>query len=117
MRVLVVDDSRAMRMLVKHALRQAGHEADVIEAADGAQALESLANGEFDVVLSDWNMPNVTGLELLQAARAAGYVKRFVLVTSEWVPEAREQASEAGADALVTKPFTADQIAAALRTP
>jgi two-component system chemotaxis response regulator CheY len=105
-RALVTDDSRVMRQIVIRTLRQAGYDWDVREASDGAEALAAIQADEPDVVLSDWNMPNMTGIELLRGLRAAGYQTPFGFVTSEGSPEMRSTAEEAGALFLIAKPFT-----------
>ena len=105
-RVRVADDSRVMRQIVIRTLRQAGYDWDVREAADGAQALEAIRADEPDVVLSDWNMPEMTGIELLQRLRQEGFGTPFGFVTSEGSPEMREKAEAAGAMFLIAKPFT-----------
>jgi len=107
-RVLVADDSRVMRQIVIRTLRQAGYDWDVREAGDGAQALEAVRADEPDVVLSDWNMPEMTGIELLRRLRAEGFGTPFGFVTSEGSPEMRQAAEEAGAMFLIAKPFTAE---------
>ncbi|KQY43164.1 histidine kinase [Cellulomonas sp. Root137] len=108
MRVLVTDDSRVMRQIVIRTLRQAGYDWDVREAADGAEALEAIRADEPDVVLSDWNMPNMNGIDLLRRLRAEGFGTPFGFVTSEGSPEMRAQAEAAGALFLIAKPFTPD---------
>jgi two-component system, chemotaxis family, chemotaxis protein CheY len=111
MKILVVDDSKAMRMIVLRSLRQAGFgDAEMLEAEDGAQALEKVTSEEPDLILSDWNMPNMTGIELLKALREAGCNTTFGFVTSESTPQMREQAVAAGASFLIAKPFTADTL-------
>ncbi|NUU16980.1 response regulator [Cellulomonas humilata] len=105
-RVLVTDDSRVMRQIVIRTLRQAGYDWDVREAADGAEALEAIRADEPDVVLSDWNMPNLNGIDLLRSLRAEGFATPFGFVTSEGSPEMRAQAEAAGALFLIAKPFT-----------
>ncbi|WP_082574212.1 response regulator [Cellulomonas sp. Root137] len=107
-RVLVTDDSRVMRQIVIRTLRQAGYDWDVREAADGAEALEAIRADEPDVVLSDWNMPNMNGIDLLRRLRAEGFGTPFGFVTSEGSPEMRAQAEAAGALFLIAKPFTPD---------
>ncbi len=107
-RVLIADDSRVMRQIVIRTLRQAGYDWDVREASDGAEALEAVRADEPDVVLSDWNMPNMTGIDLLRALRAEGFSTPFGFVTSEGSQEMRDQAEAAGALFLIAKPFTAD---------
>ena len=115
MKILVVDDSRALRMIVRRSLRQAGFgQHDVSEAEDGKQALQQIGEGSPDLVLCDWNMPGMTGRELLQKLRASGNQVAFGFVTSEGTPAMRQAAFEAGAAFLVTKPFTPEAFEAAL---
>lgn len=117
MNVLIVDDSKAMRMIVSRTLRQAGYgDGNLREAADGAEALAAIKAEEPDLVLSDWNMPEMNGIELLRALRADGSTVRFGFITSESTDEMREQASAAGAEFLLAKPFTADQVAEIIGT-
>lgn len=108
MKILVVDDSKAMRAIVKRALsgldRVAG--ATIIEAVDGKEALGVVQAESPDLVLSDWNMPEMTGIELLQALNDAGITPVFGFVTSESTPEMHELAKTHGARFLVSKPFT-----------
>jgi two-component system chemotaxis response regulator CheY len=109
MKIVVADDSRAMRMIVVRTLRQAGlggHE--VLEAENGREALELVAEHGPDLILSDWNMPEMTGIQFLQTLRARGDSTPFCFVTSEGAEEMREQAAAAGALGVITKPFTAD---------
>lgn len=115
MKILLVDDSRALRMIVRRSLRQAGFgQHDVAEASDGKEALDQIGEVSPDVILCDWNMPGMSGLELLQRLRAAGNRVTFGFVTSEGTPEMRKAAFEAGASFLVTKPFTPEALEAAL---
>ncbi len=115
MKILLVDDSRALRMIVRRSLRQAGFgQHDVAEASDGKEALQQIGEVSPDLVLCDWNMPGMSGLELLQRLRASGNKVTFGFVTSEGTPEMRKAAFEAGASFLVTKPFTPEAIEAAL---
>ena len=107
MRILVVDDSRVMRQIVVRTLRQAGfggHE--IVEAVDGVDGLAKVGETQPDLVLSDWNMPNMTGIEFLRSLRASGNGVEFGFVTSEGSPEMRELAEGAGALFLIAKPFT-----------
>jgi two-component system, chemotaxis family, chemotaxis protein CheY len=113
-RVLVADDSRVMRQIVIRTLRQAGYEWDVREASDGAQALEAIRADEPDVVLSDWNMPEMNGIDLLRRMRAEGFATPFGFVTSEGSPEMRATAEAAGALFLIAKPFTPDAFRAVI---
>jgi len=109
MKILVTDDSRVMRQIVIRTLRQAGwDDVDVVEAVDGADALVKIAEEDPDLVLSDWNMPEMTGIDCLRELRARGSAVPFGFVTSEGSPEMRETAAEAGALFLIAKPFTAD---------
>ncbi|MDY7101968.1 MAG: response regulator [Actinomycetota bacterium] len=115
MRILIVDDSRAMRMIVTRTLRQSGYKsAEFSEAEDGAKALAAIQDDCPDLVLSDWNMPEMSGIELLRALREEGINVPFGFVTSEGTPEMRAQAMEAGAKFLIAKPFTADDFDRAL---
>lgn len=109
MKILVVDDSKAMRMIVQRTLRQAGYgDAAMTEAANGKEALDVLRRESFDVVLSDWNMPEMNGIELVQAIRAQPEFAevRLMMVTSETEGARVESALEAGADEYLMKPFT-----------
>lgn len=109
MRVLVADDSRVMRQIVIRTLRQAGYDWwDIVEAPDGKAALDMVAADPPDLVLSDWNMPEMSGIELLRSMRSAGLDIPFAFVTSEGSAEMRAQAEAAGALFLIAKPFTAD---------
>jgi len=109
MKILVADDSRAMRMIVVRTLRQAGwagHE--IVEAQDGRQALTMVGTEDPDLILSDWNMPGLSGIELLKVLRGQGSTTPFCFVTSEGSDEMRALAEQAGALALISKPFTAE---------
>ncbi len=108
MKILVVDDSKAMRMIVKKTLRQAGYQGhEIREASDGNEALGVIHDWQPDVVLSDWNMPNMNGIELLQALQSEGFSGVFGFVTTECSSKMRQTAEEGGAKFLITKPFTA----------
>jgi two-component system, chemotaxis family, chemotaxis protein CheY len=108
-KILIADDSRVMRSIVLRALRQAGYgDADVVQAEDGAHALKMIEEENPDLVLSDWNMPHLTGLDVLKSLRASGDQRAFGFVTSEGSVEMRTLAQEAGALFLIAKPFTAD---------
>jgi two-component system, chemotaxis family, chemotaxis protein CheY len=116
MKILVVDDSKAMRAIVKRALssldRVAG--ATIFEAADGKEGFDTVEAESPDLVLSDWNMPEMTGIEFLQALNAAGITPTFGFVTSESTPEIHALAKAHGAKFLVSKPFTPDSLDQAL---
>jgi two-component system chemotaxis response regulator CheY len=115
MKILIVDDSKAMRMIVTRTLRQAGFaEHDFLEAENGAEGLAVVESDAPDIVLSDWNMPEMNGIEFLQALRARGNEVRFGFVTSESTDFMRALAMASGALFLIAKPFTADTFADAL---
>ena len=107
MKILIVDDSRAMRMIVRRTLRLAGfRDRDIVEAEDGAHGLAATRTEAPDLVLCDWNMPNMSGIELLQALRAAGNNIDFGFVTTETSAEMKAAADASGAMFVITKPFT-----------
>ena len=109
MKILIVDDSKAMRLIVMRTLRQAGFGNHVkIEASNGVEALALIQSEAPDLVLSDWNMPEMSGIELLQKARARGLRVQFIFVTSEGTAEMRQIAASAGALGLISKPFTVE---------
>ncbi len=108
MRVLVADDSRVMRQIVIRTLRQAGFDWEITEAADGAAALEIALEMDPDLVLSDWNMPTMSGIELLRQLQATELDIPVGFVTSEGSTEMRAMADAAGALFLIAKPFTAE---------
>jgi two-component system chemotaxis response regulator CheY len=115
MRILVVDDSRVMRQIVVRTLRQAGFDGhEVVEAVDGADGLDKVAEHGPDLVLSDWNMPNMTGIEFLRALRAGGDQTPFGFVTSEGSEDMAEVAHNAGARFVIVKPFTPEGFSQAL---
>lgn len=106
LRVLITDDSRVMRQIVVRTLRQAGYDWDVREAADGQEAFDAVLADEPDLVLSDWNMPEMNGIDALRVLRSAGNEIPFGFVTSEGSEAMRERAAQAGAAFLIAKPFT-----------
>jgi len=115
MKVVLADDSRVMRQIIVRTLRQAGwHDWQIVQAGDGAEALALVLECEPELVLSDWNMPNLSGIDLLRTLRLRGYRTPFCFVTSEGSAEMRELAQAAGAFALIAKPFTADSFREAL---
>ena len=115
MKILIVDDSKAMRSIVLRTLRQAGlGEHSYSEAGDGAEALSAIRQAPPDLVLADWNMPQMSGLELLQAVRADGLHMKFGFITTESSGDRRVEAHQAGAQFLITKPFTPETVRAAL---
>ena len=105
MRFLVVDDSATMRRIVVNCLQRVGF-SDVVEASDGAEAMEKLASVDF--VITDWNMPKVSGAELTRAIRSNEETKLMplIMVTARSVRDDILTAMEAGVDSYVVKPFT-----------
>ena len=105
---LVVDDFSTMRRIVRNLLKELGF-VNVDEAEDGAVALQKLQAGGFDFVISDWNMPNMDGLALLQAVRADGALKHLpvLMITAEAKKENIIAAAQSGASGYIVKPFTA----------
>ncbi len=115
MKVLIVDDSRAMRMIVKRALGQTDvDKCIVVEAANGTEALSLVAAEKPDLVLCDWNMPQMSGIDFLKQLRASGSSTTFGFITSESAHEVKTAAIDAGAQFLISKPFTAESLNAAL---
>ena len=109
MSILIVEDSKPMRNLIKRTLRQAGFgDKPIREAGDGLAALELIKEATPDIVLADWNMPKMNGIELLKKLRADGNDVKFGFVTSEQSDEMRELAAANGASFLIGKPFTAE---------
>jgi two-component system chemotaxis response regulator CheY len=115
MKILVVDDSPAMRMMVVRTLRQAGFGGhDIDQAEDGQIALGKIREATPDLVLVDWNMPNMTGIELLEALRAEENNVTLGFITTESTAEMRKRAADAGASFLIAKPFNAESFEKAL---
>ncbi len=108
-KVLVVDDFPTMRRIVKNLLKQLGFE-DIDEAEDGSQALSKLKAGSYGLVVSDWNMPVMEGIDLLKHVRADESLRGipFLMVTAEAEKDKVITAIKAGVDNYVVKPFTAE---------
>ena len=106
-KVLVVDDFATMRRIVKGVLRQMGFD-KIVEAEDGSIALEALKKEEIGLIVSDWNMPNMTGLDLLKAVRGDDGLKGipFIMVTAEGLKENVLEAVKVGVTNYIVKPFT-----------
>jgi two-component system chemotaxis response regulator CheY len=106
-KVLVVDDFATMRRIVKGVLKQLGF-SDIVEAEDGSLALEELRKEKFGLIVSDWNMPNMTGLDLLRAVRESNDLKSipFIMVTAEGQKENVVEAVKSGVSNYIVKPFT-----------
>ncbi|MAF32073.1 MAG: hypothetical protein CMF60_07685 [Magnetococcales bacterium] len=108
MRILVVDDFQTMRRIIINLLRQLGF-TNVVEAQDGQLALEKVKDDKIDLVISDWNMPNMTGLEFLKVLRSSEEYKDlpFIMVTAEGKKENVIAAVQAGVNNYIVKPFNA----------
>jgi two-component system chemotaxis response regulator CheY len=105
-----------MRLIVRRTLRQAGFGAfDIVEATNGQEALEQIKQAAPKLVVCDWNMPVMSGIELLRELNARDLRVPFGFVTTEGTPEMRAVANEAGARFLIAKPFTPEQFESALR--
>jgi two-component system chemotaxis response regulator CheY len=107
-KILVVDDFPTMRKIVINLLKEIGY-VNFDQAEDGEKALTSLRSRDFDFVVSDWNMPNMTGLDLLKNVRKDPHLKEmpFLLITAEAKRSQILEAAEAGTDGYIVKPFTA----------
>ena len=105
---LVVDDFSTMRRIVRNLLKELGY-TNADEAEDGAVALQKLKGSSYDFVISDWNMPNMDGLQLLQAVRADPALKHLpvLMITAEAKKENIIAAAQSGASGYIVKPFTA----------
>lgn len=115
MKILVVDDSSVMRKIVVRTLKQAGFSGHTIEEAEnGKDALAKIEADAPDFVLTDWNMPEMTGIELAKAIKEKNLGIPFAFVTSECTQEMKDQANAAGSVAFLTKPFTAESMQTAL---
>ncbi len=108
MKILVVDDFATMRRIIKSLLQELGY-SQIQEADDGASALPMLKSGAFDFVVTDWNMPGMTGIALLKAIRAEPALKALpvLMVTAENTREQIIEAAQNGVNGYVVKPFTA----------
>ena len=107
MKVLVADDSSTMRKIIIRSLQATGI-TDITEASDGSEAVALFKPGEFDMVLTDWNMPGLSGLEVLQRIRTQDTKVPVIMVTTEAEKSRVLQAIQAGVTDYLVKPFTAD---------
>jgi len=109
MKILVVDDFATMRKVIKNLLKQVGY-INIVEADDGVAALRILKSQKMDFIISDWNMPNMNGLEFLKAVRADNELSGlpFLMVTAEGLKENVVLAVKAGVSNYIVKPFTAE---------
>ncbi len=115
MDILLVDDSKTMRGIVQRAIRQAGFRGlSVGEAENGAQGLEKLLTEKPKLILSDWNMPEMSGIEFLVQVRASANQVPFGFITSEASAAIRQLAMDSGANFLITKPFSPEDVQEAL---
>lgn len=116
MKILIVDDSKAMRMIVKRILRQTDlGDCQTVEAEDGQMGLEKVNAEKPDLVISDWNMPNMNGIDFLKAVRESGNKVKFGFVTTESSTKMRDMAKEAGADFLIAKPFSPESFESSIK--
>ena len=115
MPILIVDDYRTMLKIIRNLLKQLGF-TNVEEATDGSEALGKLREGEFDLVISDWNMEPMTGLQLLKEVRADDRLRTvpFIIITAESKIENVVAAKEAGVSNYIVKPFNAATLKAKL---
>ncbi len=102
-RILVIDDDRSARLLLERLLTRAGHSVTVVDSAE--QGLIKLAEGPYDLLITDKNLPGADGLEVLKKARVSQPNLRAILITGFPTPETRDQAQELGVFAYVSKPF------------
>ena len=111
MKVLIVDDFATMRRILKNILKQIGLK-NISEADNGKAALKELKQEKFDLILCDWNMPEMPGIELLNQVRADDALKSipFVMVTAEAKKENILEAVKAGVNSYIVKPFTAETV-------
>ncbi len=111
MRILIVDDFSTMRRIIKNLLNDLGY-TNTAEAEDGNSALTALSQGSFEFVVTDWNMPGMTGIELLKAIRADDRYKTLpvLMVTAEAKREQIIEAAQNGVNGYIIKPFTAQTL-------
>lgn len=111
MKILIVDDFATMRKILKNILKQLGFK-NIIEADDGKSALKILKKENFDLILSDWNMPEISGLELLNKVKSDNELKNipFVMVTAEAQKDNILEAVKAGVNSYIVKPFTPETV-------
>ncbi len=111
MKILIVDDYKTMLRIIRNLLKQIGFE-NVEEATDGSSALKMLKDGNYDLVISDWNMEPMTGLQLLKEIRADNKLEKtpFIMVTAESKTENVIAAKEQGVDNYIVKPFNTETL-------
>jgi two-component system chemotaxis response regulator CheY len=109
MKVLVVDDSGIMRKIIIRSLNACGV-TEVVEAADGREGLEAFRANAFDIVLTDWNMPEMSGLEMLEAIRESGSEVPIIMITTEGEKSSVIKAIHAGVTDYLCKPFEKEEL-------
>ncbi len=109
MNILVIDDYQTMIRIIKNLLRQLGFN-NTDEATDGEMALEKIGAKKYDLIISDWNMEPMTGLDLLKKVRDSGNKVPFIMVTAESKTENVLAARQAGVNNYIVKPFNADTL-------
>lgn len=111
MPILIVDDYKTMLRIIRNLLRQLGFN-NIDEATDGSMALQKLRQNSFELIISDWNMEPMTGLQLLREVRADAGLKHipFIMVTAESKSENVIAAKEAGVSNYIVKPFNAETL-------
>ncbi|MGF1546071.1 MAG: response regulator [Thiotrichales bacterium] len=115
MQILIVDDSPIMRMIVKKTIKEAGFSGlKIAEASNGEEGLKKVSEVKPALILSDWNMPVMTGIDFLRKLKDGGSNTPFGFVTTEATSEMRQIAKEAGARFIIAKPFTAQSFSDAL---
>lgn len=114
MKALVVDDSLTIRRIVIKALALVGI-SEATEASDGAEAVKAALEKDFDLILLDWNMPKMSGIEALRALRQAGKKTPVIMVTTEAEKSRVIEAIKTGANDYLIKPFSPDQLAAKVK--
>lgn len=111
--ILIVDDFGTLRRIIRNALRMGGYDS-FTESEDGRDALKKLEGGQYDLILSDWNMKDMGGLELLKAVRSNPELRRipFLMITAEGAKEKVLKAIQGGVNGYIIKPFTPEMLLA-----
>ncbi len=108
MKIITIDDSSTMRRIIKNTLQRIGYGSDVLEAEDGKQALDILSQNKVDLIITDWNMPNMDGLTFVKKIRSMSEWDDvpIIMVTTEAAKEDILEALKAGVNNYIVKPFT-----------
>lgn len=116
MKILIVDDFTTMRHIIKGTLKKLGF-TNIVEAGDGKDALKELKKDKIGLIISDWIMPNVSGIELLKAVRSDDELKHipFIMVTAEGQRDSVIEAVNAGVSNYIVKPFTPETLSEKLK--